>query len=280
MTLEKSCTEHDVVPQSQRKDEVVVLGKLFEYFYPHRISAALPTEVWPSFQDETWLVPIANAHALRETDIEQETPEGLVNRGPLSMADYNDQVAHAKAYLGIGRPDISPSPYLALCQGVPVILPYYGDTPFLDGWDLYHPDLAQHGPAALIGAPYVYSYHRDDIEGLYEAVRSARDNPIDRFIPDDMRYDHVRSEILKMLNTDWQRRARRIEDAREERGEPRQALVKQHILQRLFQRGNGWRIDEQGEAVQTMSPVGRHRQGNSGWRRLEERTIDGWFRIR
>lgn len=85
-----------------------------EYFYPHRISAALPTEVWPSFQDETWLVPIANAHALRETDIEQETPEGLVNRGPLSMADYNDQVAHAKAYLGIGRPDISPSPYLAL----------------------------------------------------------------------------------------------------------------------------------------------------------------------
>lgn len=76
-----------------------------------------------------------------------------------------------------------------------------------------------------------------------------------------MRYDHVRSEILKMLNTDWQRRARRIEDAREERGESWQALVKQHILQRLFQRGNGWRIDEQGEAVQTMSPVGRYRQG-------------------
>lgn len=61
-----------------------------------------------------------------------------------------------------------------------MILPYYGDTPFLDGWDLYHPDLAQHGPASLIGAPYVYNYHRDDIEGLYEAVRSARDNPIDR----------------------------------------------------------------------------------------------------
>jgi alpha-1,3(6)-mannosylglycoprotein beta-1,6-N-acetyl-glucosaminyltransferase len=136
MTLEKSCTEHDVVPQNQRKDEVVVLGKLFGkfthwptsfhssnmtffttlavYFYPDRISAALPTEVWPSFQDETWLVPIANAHALDETDLDQETPEGLVNRGPLSMSDYNDQVAHAKAYLGIGRPDISPSPYLAL----------------------------------------------------------------------------------------------------------------------------------------------------------------------
>lgn len=76
-----------------------------------------------------------------------------------------------------------------------------------------------------------------------------------------MRYEHVRSKVLKMLNTDWERRARQIEDTREERGEPRQALVKEHIIQRLFQRGNGWRIDERGEAVQTMLPVGRHRQG-------------------
>jgi hypothetical protein len=76
-----------------------------------------------------------------------------------------------------------------------------------------------------------------------------------------MRYEHVRSEILKMLNTDWAERARQIEDAREERGEPRQALVKEHIIQRLFQRRNGWRIDEHGEAVQTLPSVGRHRQG-------------------
>lgn len=41
-------------------------------------------------------------------------------------------------------------------------------------------DLAQHGPAAAIGPPYVYSYHKDDVDALYAAVRSARDNPIDR----------------------------------------------------------------------------------------------------
>lgn len=29
MTLEKACTQAKVVPHSQRKDEVVVLGKLF-----------------------------------------------------------------------------------------------------------------------------------------------------------------------------------------------------------------------------------------------------------
>lgn len=85
-----------------------------DYFYPHRIGAAVPVEVWPSFEAETSLIPIANAQALHKTDDMQDTPEGLVNRGPLSMEEYTDQVAHAKAYLGIGRPEISPSPYLAL----------------------------------------------------------------------------------------------------------------------------------------------------------------------
>jgi hypothetical protein len=83
------------------------------------------------------------------------------------------------------------------CAGVPVILPYYGEAPVPEGWDLYHPyvasssphsreltlvnsDKAQHGPAAAIGAPYVYSYHKDDVHGLYAAVRAARDNPIER----------------------------------------------------------------------------------------------------
>jgi hypothetical protein len=133
MTLEKACTQFDVVPQSERKDEVTVLGKLFrklsgpihrkpsliafpppEYFYPHRIGAALPLEVWSSFKESTLLTPIANAKALKDDDPEQDTPEGLVNRGPVGMEEYNDQVAHSRAYLGVGRPDVSPSPYLAL----------------------------------------------------------------------------------------------------------------------------------------------------------------------
>lgn len=38
----------------------------------------------------------------------------------------------------------------------------------------------QHGPAASIGPPYVYSYRVDDKENMYAAVRAARDNPIER----------------------------------------------------------------------------------------------------
>lgn len=38
----------------------------------------------------------------------------------------------------------------------------------------------QHGPAASIGPPYVYSYRVDEKENMYAALRAARDNPIER----------------------------------------------------------------------------------------------------
>lgn len=49
-----------------------------------------------------------------KTDREESTPPGLVNRGPVAPEDYAEQVANSKVFLGIGRPEISPSPYLAL----------------------------------------------------------------------------------------------------------------------------------------------------------------------
>ncbi|KAJ9119148.1 hypothetical protein QFC22_003639 [Naganishia vaughanmartiniae] len=73
----------------------------------------VPQDIWLSFQNATSLTPIANAHALK-TDSETTTPPGLVNRGPVAREDYYEQVAHSKVFLGIGRPEISPSPYLAL----------------------------------------------------------------------------------------------------------------------------------------------------------------------
>lgn len=41
-------------------------------------------------------------------------------------------------------------------------------------------ELAQHGPAALLGEPYVYSYHYKDTEELFEKLERAKNTPIDR----------------------------------------------------------------------------------------------------
>jgi hypothetical protein len=68
-----------------------------------------------------------------------------------------------------------------------------------------------------------------------------------------MRHAHVRSEIMKLLTRDWRARSLEIEAERVARGEPAQALVKQHITERLFHLGSGRRMGENGEALETLS---------------------------
>jgi hypothetical protein len=68
-----------------------------------------------------------------------------------------------------------------------------------------------------------------------------------------MRHAHVRTEIMKLVTTDWQARSREIEAERVKRGEPAQALVKQHITERLFHLGVGRRMGENGELLETLS---------------------------
>lgn len=45
---------------------------------------------------------------------------GLRNYGKLGKIEFYDQLARSFVLLGVGRPKISPSPWDALCMGVPV----------------------------------------------------------------------------------------------------------------------------------------------------------------
>ncbi|KAF8290534.1 hypothetical protein DL93DRAFT_1086859 [Clavulina sp. PMI_390] len=47
----------------------------------------------------------------------------LVNIGLLDRPDFMREIARSVALLGVGRPAISPTPYQALCLGVPFINP-------------------------------------------------------------------------------------------------------------------------------------------------------------
>jgi hypothetical protein len=50
-------------------------------------------------------------------------PETVRNMGKLTPEKFAAEVKESKALLGIGSPGWSPSPYHALCQGVPFINP-------------------------------------------------------------------------------------------------------------------------------------------------------------
>lgn len=48
---------------------------------------------------------------------------GVINFGSQSAEDFMAHVGLSKAMVGVGNPFWSPSPYNALCQGVPFINP-------------------------------------------------------------------------------------------------------------------------------------------------------------
>jgi hypothetical protein len=127
--------------------------------------------------------------------------------------------------VGMGAPVISPSVYTALCQGTPVVLPYFVQNPRLDGWHLYSgyvrpsrlPTLftlisqltshgptrfSQHGPASQIGPPYVYSYYSQNYTSLLTAVHSALTTPIERYIPDNMKLSYAMEQLRAYVERD------------------------------------------------------------------------------
>jgi hypothetical protein len=83
-----------------------------EYFYPNTFAFALDLDVWSNFESSTGLVPLGTARNLNEG--EYVDPPGLNNLGPLKRAEYDRKLAESKVLVGIGRPEISPSPYAAL----------------------------------------------------------------------------------------------------------------------------------------------------------------------
>jgi len=53
----------------------------------------------------------------------EDRKNGVVNLGRLNPIEFMQQVGRSKVMIGVGSPWWSPSPYNALCQGVPFINP-------------------------------------------------------------------------------------------------------------------------------------------------------------
>lgn len=95
------------------------------------------------------------------------------------------------------------------CQGVPVVLPYSSPSPTPDGWDLFNSSIVQHGPAALLGEPYVYSLSLSaSADEAIATIKRAAATPIDRFVPPNMTAESVDRRLMGVLAVDWERLAR------------------------------------------------------------------------
>ncbi|KAG8999542.1 hypothetical protein FRB90_012049 [Tulasnella sp. 427] len=123
---------------------------------------------------------------------------------------FQHTIAGSKVVLGIGRPALSPTPYEALCLGVPFIN-------VVQGWDRADPEnrakwyTSQHDAimGLDLGEPYVYHVRVGDREALKRAVRLALETPIPRYIPPRMKMSSVVDRVKAILDMDPRSLAKR-----------------------------------------------------------------------
>ena len=60
---------------------------------------------------------------LYSAEVRMDREHGVVNFGKMGPAEFVDAVRRSKVMVGVGNPWWSPSPYHALCQGVPFVNP-------------------------------------------------------------------------------------------------------------------------------------------------------------
>jgi hypothetical protein len=139
-SIERECSAVPLTPPAQKLNRAFVLAKLAEYFYDKR--KAPPDSVWKNLQQVTGLEAVSVATDRQDGArgwLNYTVPPGVTLMTPLSRAQFEIEVGKSKVMLGIGRPYISPSVYTSLCQGTPVVLPYFADPDEVNqGYNLFN----------------------------------------------------------------------------------------------------------------------------------------------
>lgn len=94
---------------------------------------------------------------------------------------YPDLVGSADAVLGVGSPRLSTLPYIALCRGTPVVLPFFRNIEGqITDWARYDPTPFQHGEFYVDERePYAYKYPINSPERMAYELGKALANGMD-----------------------------------------------------------------------------------------------------
>ncbi|KZW03791.1 hypothetical protein EXIGLDRAFT_3583 [Exidia glandulosa HHB12029] len=221
-TVNRTCNNQAVVPHTLREHRVFVLAKRLSYFFENsyqwpNIDYAHPPH---ALHDLTFVGSIWNDTAEEEKNVppSPQIPAGILNlnEANLDADEFYREVAFSKLLLGIGSPPLSPSPYDALCLGVPFLNPVMR-------WDKNNPEnrtawWTQHDGFKYEQEPYVYHVLKDPnttmrTQRFWEAIERAVSTPIERYIPEDMTHLALVSRVSALVDTDWRSRAEKLVEA-------------------------------------------------------------------
>lgn len=158
--------------------------------------------------DEKFELVSLSGPKLPEGVTKETLTPGIFTLGRQSQSDFHRFVAQSKVMIGTGAPKLSPSPYDALCMGVPFI------NPILD-WDPKQPGdkskwRVQQSALMDVPEPYVYHVYRHNEEDFHRAVEAAVSSPIPRYIPPAMRFNAVLERHRQWVANDWHKEAKEL----------------------------------------------------------------------
>ena len=172
-SVERTCKQKAVVPFRDRPRQAYVFAKNEEYFYHTEYPWVGVEYDKPPF-DVDFIAGIV----FRNAPNGEGLPPGIKDVGKLNRQQFYEKVGYSRVLIGIRHPIMSPSPYDALCLGVPFINPVLGwdesDPENRQKWDTQHNGLKFHD------IPYVYHVKAGDVQGFWDALRMAMETPIDR----------------------------------------------------------------------------------------------------
>jgi len=203
-SIEETCRQYRFVPHSEREDQAWVLAKYLHYFAP-QFHAAWLTADFDAATAETGITFAMGSYESGHPEVKPELPSTKVNFGRLNQSSFMEHLSQTRVLVGMSNPVISPTPYDALCLGIPFINP-------ITNWDRDNPTnrsrwQTQHNLLRDLSPPYVYNVFKKDTQGFVQAIKDALANPIDSYILPRMTISAVEERLGAILETDWEHEA-------------------------------------------------------------------------
>ncbi|KZP09351.1 glycosyltransferase family 18 protein [Athelia psychrophila] len=217
-SVEPSCLLQPFLPAPDRPSappQAYLMTKRLAF-----LNAAWPAHFFAAAQNATGISFVMGASwDGREGDGAEppSLPEGVRNVGMMDQHAFLAEVARSRVLVGVGKPVASPTPYEALCLGVPFINP-------IMTWDRNNPTDrtkwdGQHGLLKLLDPPFVYNVFAEDLDGFVAAIKGALENPIERHVLERMRMSAVMARVEGWLEHDWRREAAALLESWEDNDE-------------------------------------------------------------
>ncbi|KAF8334198.1 uncharacterized protein EI90DRAFT_3121533 [Cantharellus anzutake] len=213
-SVESSCSQQPFIPPSNRSNQVYILGKWFQFFsgttskgWPPEFYDAAAEAAGISFVVGAIKSPWNTTTAIEGPDV--KLPKNITNHGLLPQKEFLEVLAHSRMLIGVGDPATSPTPYDALCLGVPFLNP-------VGTWDRSNPKdkirwNTQHNPLKLFGPPYVYNVLAGSKSEFIKAIKDAVENPLpERYILERMTISAVKARTATLIETDWRTEAGKL----------------------------------------------------------------------